>query len=97
MTVAVSKAGQHETLAGTTVRMAREILAEWGLCESRGADEEGYYFLNEDAREFCICYNALGQNRVGLLECCRALAHRGLTLSLFLSTRTSALYVRNER
>jgi hypothetical protein len=32
-----------------------------------------------------------------LLECCGALSQRGFTLSLFLSRRTSALYVRTER
>jgi hypothetical protein len=107
MTVVASNASQHDTVSGTarigarnsTVRMVRQILAERGLSESLGADDDGFYFVNEDAREFGICYNALGRNRAEsrLLECCRALSQRGFTLSLFLSRRTSALFVRNER
>jgi hypothetical protein len=105
MTVAASKASDYDTLSGTggterrysTVRNVRKILIEQGLCESRGVDDEGFYFVSEDAPEVGICYNALGRNETGLLECCRVLAQRGFTLSLFLSARTSALYVRNER
>lgn len=85
--------------------MLRLILADHGLSESLGADDEGFYFVAEDATEITISYNAMGQNRAaararalrreaGLLKCCRALAQRGFTLTLFLSERTSALFVR---
>jgi len=92
--------------AGETVRMLREILAAGGLRESLSADDEGFYFVAEDAAEISIYYNSIEQNRpaarvraregeAGLLKCCQTLAQRGFTLTLFLSGRTSALFVRN--
>jgi hypothetical protein len=86
--------------------MLREILAGQGLRESVGTDDEGFYFVAEDAAEVSIYYNTIEQNRpaaaarareseAGLLRCCQTLAQRGFTLTLFLSGRTSALFVRN--
>jgi len=116
MTVAARKAHGADTLPGTpaerrgstpeTVRMLREILAGQGLRESLSTDDEGFYFVAEDAAEVSIYYNASEQNRpapparareseAGLLKCAQTLAQRGFTLTLFLSGRTSALFVRN--
>jgi hypothetical protein len=92
--------------AHETVRMLREILAGQGLRESLGTDDEGFYFVAEDAAEISIYYNTVEPGRddgrgrapageAGLLTCCHALARRGFTLTLFLSGRTSALFVRN--
>jgi hypothetical protein len=82
---------QEDTLA-----VLREILSDQGLSESLSSSDEGYYFVAERAGEIAIYYNAVGEMReAGLLTCCRALARRGLTLSLFLSERTSALFVKH--
>jgi hypothetical protein len=78
-----------------TAGMVREILSAQGLREAQSVADEGFYFEAEGASEITIVYNAVDESRdTGLLKCCQALSQHGLTLTLFLSERTSALFVR---
>jgi len=80
-----------------TARMLRKILSDQGFSESCSASEEGFYFVAEGATELTIYYNAAGEaGDVGLLNCSRAIAHYGFALTLLLSKRTSALFVRDD-
>ncbi len=107
MSVVVSKADQDDavpditpfgrTRARETARILRKILSAQGFSESCSATEEGFYFVAEGATEVTIYYNAVGETRdVGLLKCSRAIAQHGFALTLFLSKRTSALFVRDD-
>jgi hypothetical protein len=106
VSVAGPKANQKETVPeitsfgethiSKTTSISREILSDQGLSESWSAAEEGSYFVPEGATEVTVYYNAAGKTRdVGLLKCCRAVAQHGFALTLFLSERTSALFVRD--
>jgi hypothetical protein len=107
VSVVVPKANQDETVleinpfgrtrARETARTLREILCDQGLSESFSATDEGFYFVAEGAAEVTIYYNADGETQnVGLLKCCSAIAQHGFALTLFLSKRTSAIFVRDD-
>jgi hypothetical protein len=110
VSVVVPKSNQDETVleinpfgrtrVRETARILREILSDQGLSESFSATDdgdEGFYFVAEGAAEVTIYYNADGETRdIGLLKCCSAIAQHGFALTLFLSKRTSAIFVRDD-
>lgn len=84
----------------------RNLLIELGLPESHTAEDEGFAIAAEGRNEVSVQFNGIGRNgastrreqtrrhAAALLELCSALSERRLALTLFLSPRNLALFVR---
>jgi hypothetical protein len=90
------------------IETLREVLAQACGGESRAAGQEGIYFAIEGKNEVSLHYDGAEHEGLSLgaarsrkaksdvLAACRILAERGYALTLVLSPRTLALYVRSE-
>ena len=86
----------------------REILKREGICESFSAEQEGIFFAFEGRDEVSLQYHTSEHERVLLgdaaarkakndvLRCCSVLADHGFAITLVISPRTLALFVRSE-
>ena len=90
------------------VEQLREILEREGICGSCSADQEGIFIAIEGPDEVSLQYNlpedtsasptaaSSRKARNDLVMCCSVIADVGLAVTLILSPRTLALFVRSE-
>jgi len=90
------------------VEQLREILAREGIRASSSADQEGIFFAIEGPDEVSLLYNlsedknaspiaaSFQMARNDLVRCCSVIADLGFAVTLILSPRTLALFVRSE-
>jgi hypothetical protein len=85
--------------------IVRRVLVREGVRESRSDDEEGVFLVVESRSEVSLQYHTARRDgllsvdvphraQAEVLKCCAALARHGFALTLVLSPRTLALYVR---
>jgi len=92
----------------TAVAQLREILEREGIRGSCSADQEGVFFAIEGPDEVSLQYNLSEDKSVSpgaassqkarndLVRCCSVIADLGFAVTLILSPRTLALFVRSE-
>jgi hypothetical protein len=105
----VMSVGRTSLLRGRTlVAQLREILEREGIRGSCSADQEGFFFAIEGPDEVSLQYNlsedksaspgatSSQKARNDLVRCCSVIADLGFAVTLILSPRTLALFVRSE-
>jgi hypothetical protein len=92
----------------TVVEQLRKILEREGIRGSCSADQEGIFFAIEGPDEVSLQYNlsedksasptaaSSRKARNELVRCCSVIADFGFAVTLILSPRTLALFVRSE-
>ncbi len=99
---------RSKILRGGAVVALREIFAREGMRESCSAEQEGVFFTVEGREEVSVQYNMPEHERLlgdaasfrkakdDLVRCVRILAEHGFPVTLIVSPRTLALFVRSD-
>ncbi len=106
--VTPSGPSRSNIVRGEAVLALRQIFAREGMRESCSAEQEGVFFTAEGRGEVSLQYNMPGHERFShdaasfrkakddLLRCSSILAEQGFPVTLIVSPRTLALFVRSD-